>query len=123
MKKTLSIFLVIIMLLSFSACTTASKLEGAWETRPQVDDGGAVIEPEADEVFVFTFLPDGTGSQTMPDYGEVTVMEYEWSVDGKTLTITSGDGEFNFEIKIKKNILYMTPEKSPDTTLEYIRVS
>lgn len=122
MKKILSIFLVIIMLFCLSACGMKGKLEGSWKTRPITDDGGAVIEPEADEVFVFSFLPNGTGSQTMPDYGEITVMEYTWSVDGKVLTIVSGDGEFKFDIKIKKNVLYMTPHSSPDTTLEYIKV-
>ncbi len=122
MKKLLSLALVFIMLLSLSACGLDSKLEGSWKTRPKTDEAGAVITPEADEIFLHTFLPDGTGEQSMPEYGEVVVMEYTWSVDGKVLTMTSKDGEYNFDIKIKDNILYMTPHHSPDVTLEYIRV-
>lgn len=123
MKKILSLCLILIMLLSLSACGLKSELAGSWKTRPQTDDGGAVIEPEADEIFMFAFREDGSGEQTMPDYGEVTVMEYSWSVDGSTLTLETGDGTFNFKIEIEENILYMTPAHDPDATFEYIRVS
>ena len=94
---------------------------GSWKTRPQIDEAGNVISIPDEENYLFVFESGGTGSQSLPEFGETVIVSFKWKTSGTTLTITHPDNTVNkFTYRVDGHILTLTPE-GKEVSMEFIK--
>ena len=120
LTRITALLLVLMFVASLCGCG-GGNIVGSWKTRPQVDENGEVIIIDDKDIMLFTFLSDGTGEQSLPEYGEQVVVSYTWKTKGKTLTLKSGEEVYKFRYSVKGHVLKLTREGS-DVTYEFIKV-
>ncbi len=114
MKKIFSLILVLLAVLSLTSCMEFASdvppeeaIVGVWkyahneEYRDYITE--AITDPGAYVDLYYEFYADGTGKTYLST--DDNEMEFTYTFDGETLTITNKDGSFDTPVKLKGNVL------------------
>ena len=117
MKRILAVALVMLMAMSFAACNKENTIVGKWKTVDNIfstsvdetEDTYVIIEFRADgtgvetdisydrqKAHIFTYTTNGSWL-TMTTNSGTTVEEWEYYIEGDTLTITGGEAIIEYE--------------------------
>ena len=96
MKRFLSVALMIMLLLSLTACSAETDLTGVWEQEMEISILGVEENVSAASIARFIFREDGTGTQEqiIPDgsYPDA-IREFTWQLEKETLTLDYGENQ------------------------------
>ncbi len=111
---------IIIAVIAYS-CSGGDNIVGRWDTETKYDENNEPIAIDPPDDISFTFEPDGSGIEWLPESGETVIMKFTWKTSGDELTITEADGQehyFNYWVEDDYR-LHLTPRGGP--TITYIK--
>ncbi len=119
----LLLILVVVLCALVGSCNDKKQIIGEWQLSYYKDDGKKVKDLASDEVWLYTFEQDGTGTVTLPEEGDRLLLSFKWELNGKKLILDTFDEELSeFKVKISGNKLKLTPARATEVTRVYKRV-
>lgn len=88
MKKALSFFISLLLILSMSACEKKQDIIGRWRT---YDIGVDIDSPELPEYLTFVFAADGTGSGPVSDLQRLDYPTFTYEVYDDVIKVHTDD--------------------------------
>ena len=99
MKRILSIIMILLVCISFTACDKKNDITGTWHT---YDLGVNIDSPELPEYYSIIFAPNGTGRGPMGTLDRLDTVTFTYTLEEDTIKVITDANEeiimnFTFE--------------------------